>query len=129
MILILKAFLRIFNSFEAIFRRENSTALQQKSQKRISRQAACLFTFYRRKYFFLPTADDQTFYVFVSKVQDEQGILSFRSPDVGLRIVSFRRPFRLLVWNFCHPGANRRQAPIRQQPWKERNPTILEVTL
>lgn len=77
----------------------------------------------------MPTADDQTFYVFVSKVQNELGILSFRSPDVGLRIVSFRRPFALLVWNFGHPGANRRQAPIRQQPWKQRNPTKIEVRL
>ena len=33
-----------------------------------------MFTFYGQK---LPTADDQTFYIFVSKVQNEQGILLF----------------------------------------------------
>ena len=54
----------------------------------ISRQAACLFTFYGGN-IFLPTADDQTFYVVISKVQNEQ--------DVGLRIISLRRPFGLLV--------------------------------
>ena len=33
-----------------------------------------VFTFYGQK---LPTADDQTFYIFVSKVQNEKGILLF----------------------------------------------------
>ena len=33
-----------------------------------------IFTFYGQK---LPTADNQMFYIFVSKVQNEQGILLF----------------------------------------------------
>ena len=33
-----------------------------------------MFTFYGQK---LPTADNQMFYIFISKVQNEQGILLF----------------------------------------------------
>ena len=46
---VLKVFLRLVDSFEIIFRQEISSALQQKSQKRIS--SACLFTFYRWTFF------------------------------------------------------------------------------
>ena len=39
----IEGFRRLLNSFDAIFRRETSTALQRKSQKRISRQVlVCL---------------------------------------------------------------------------------------
>ena len=41
--------------------------------------------------FFLPKADDQTFPIFVSKVQNVVCSL-----EVGLRIISFRRPFGLV---------------------------------
>ena len=51
MILLSKVFLRLLNSFDAISRRETSTAPQRKSQKRISRQLF-LFTSHRWKYFF-----------------------------------------------------------------------------
>ena len=47
-----------------------------KLQLPCSKTGARLFTFYWQKYFF-PMADDQTFSVFVSKVQNEQGILLF----------------------------------------------------
>ena len=60
------------NLFNTIFRQETSTALQGKSQKRISR----VFTFCWQKYF-LHVADDQTFSVVISKVQNKQGILLF----------------------------------------------------
>ena len=40
---------------------------------------------------FLPKADDQTFPIFVSKVQNVVCSL-----EVGLRIISFRRPFGLV---------------------------------
>ena len=69
MILISKVFQRLFNSFHAIFRQEISTALPWKFKT-----SACLFTFYQGN-IFLPTADNQTFSIFVSKVQNEQGIL------------------------------------------------------
>ena len=49
MIIILKVFLRLVDSFKIIFRQETSSALQWKSQKRIS--SACLFTFYLRTFF------------------------------------------------------------------------------
>ena len=39
------------------------------------KERACLFTFISRKC--LPTVDEHTFHVFVSKMQNEQGILSF----------------------------------------------------
>ena len=58
MILILKVFRRLFNFFNAIFRQETSTALQQKS--------ICLP--FIAGNIFLPIADDQMFPVFVSKV-------------------------------------------------------------
>ena len=44
---------------------------------------------------FLPMADDQTFSVVVSKVQNEQGIFVVCSLEVSLRIISFRPPFGL----------------------------------
>ena len=48
MILSSKVFQRLLNySFDTIFRGETLTALQQKSQKRISRHKCCLFTISR----------------------------------------------------------------------------------
>ena len=76
MILLSKVFLRLLNSFNAIFRREASTALQQKSQKGISRHSAVCLPFIGRN-ISLPVDDDQTFSVVISKVQNEQGILLF----------------------------------------------------
>ena len=76
MISILKVFLRLLNSFKAIFRQETSTALQRKSQKQISRQVLVCLPFTCGN-FVLPTANEQTFSVFIPTVQNEQGILSF----------------------------------------------------
>ena len=76
MILLSKVFLRLLNSFNAIFRRETSTALQRKSQKRISRHSAVCLPFIGKN-IFLPVDDDQTFSVVISKVQNEQGIFLF----------------------------------------------------
>ena len=81
MILMSKVFQRLLNSFDAIFRQETLTdplrdPLQRKSQKRISGQVLVCLPFIGRNTF-LPTANDQTFTVFVSKVQNEQGILLF----------------------------------------------------
>ena len=76
MILLSKVSLRLLNSFNAIFRRETSTALQRKSQKQISRHSAvCLPSIGRS--IFLHVADDQTFSIVISKVQNEQRILLF----------------------------------------------------
>ena len=95
---------------------ETSTALQRKPQKRIS----SFFVRALRKSVLPPAEDDKMFSAFISKVQNEQGILSFCSPEVSLRIIPFRRPFRLLIWNFRHPLANQRclwwPPPVRQQP-------------
>ena len=71
MILIPTVFLRLLNSLEAIFRKETSTALQQKSQKPISIQVLECLPFIDDQNLL---ADDQTFSRFVSKVQNEQGI-------------------------------------------------------
>ena len=73
MILLSKVFLRLLNSFNAIFRRETSTALQQRSQRQISRHSAIFLPFIGRN-IFLPVADDQMFSVVISKVQNKQGI-------------------------------------------------------
>ena len=67
MILLSKVFRRLLNSFDAIFRRETSTALQQKSQKLISRLCAVCLPFIGGASF-LPMADDQKFFVVISKV-------------------------------------------------------------
>ena len=72
MIIILKAFLSLVDSFEIIFRQETSFALQRKSQKRISSTCNCLLFISGH---FLPEAGDQMFYLFIAKVQNEQGIL------------------------------------------------------
>ena len=50
-IILIKVFLRLADSFNIIFRQETSSALQGKSQKRIS--SACLFTFNQRTIFAL----------------------------------------------------------------------------
>ena len=68
MILLVTVFLRLLNSFEAIFRQETSTTLQQDK---------CLFVYLLLVKYFFPTADDEMFSVFVSKVHNEQGILLF----------------------------------------------------
>ena len=52
------------------------TSLPRKSQKRISRQVLVCLSFIGGN-IFSAMADDQTFSVFVSKVQNEQWILLF----------------------------------------------------
>ena len=47
-----KFFRRLLNSFDAIFRRETSTALQRKSLKQISRHSAVCLPFIGRNIFF-----------------------------------------------------------------------------
>ena len=92
-ILIPKVFLRLLNSFEAIFRQETSTSLQWKSR----------FTF-----------------SFQKCIMSREFCHSFVNRKVGLRIISFRCPFRLLVWNFGRQGlivgASGDRVPVRQQP-------------
>ena len=67
--------LRLLNLFEI-----TSTAPQWKTMgvevtEANFKTSACLFTFYRHKYF-LPLADNRTFYIFVSQlVQNKQEIL------------------------------------------------------
>ena len=61
-------------------------------------KSACLFTFFSGN--FLPTVHEHMFYVFVLKVQNEQGIVP--SLEVGIeviaiRIISFRHPCKLLI--------------------------------
>ena len=72
MILIsIRFFQRLLNSFNAVFTRETSTALQGKSQKD-SRQVLVCLPFVDRNTI-LPIADD----VFILKVPNKQGILLF----------------------------------------------------
>ena len=67
--------LRLLNLFEI-----TSTALQWETTgvevtEANFKTSACLCTFYRHKYF-LPLADNRTFYIFISQlVQNKQGIL------------------------------------------------------
>ena len=70
MILILKFFQRVLNSFEAIFRRGTSTALVAGGSHRSIFQDKCLFVYLllAEIIFFLPMADDQTLFIFVSTV-------------------------------------------------------------
>ena len=59
---------RMLNSFDSILRQETSTTLQQDK---------CLFVYLLLVEIFFPTADDEMFSVFVSKVHNERGILLF----------------------------------------------------
>ena len=68
MILLLTVFLRLLNSFDSILRQETSTTLQQDK---------CLSVYLLVMEIFFATADNQAFSVFVSKVQNERGILFF----------------------------------------------------
>ena len=66
MILLLKFFRRLSNSFDTIFRRETLTALQRKSQMRISRHSAVCLLFIGEN-IFLHLANDQTSSVVILK--------------------------------------------------------------
>ena len=82
MILMWKVFQRLLNSFDAIFRRETSSEFHSgihcSGSHRSKYQDKCLFVcLLSAEILFLPMANDQTFPVFVSKVQNEQGILLF----------------------------------------------------
>ena len=82
MILMSKVFQRLLNSFDAIFRRETSTDPLRdplhNGSRRSKYQDKCLFVcLLSAEILFLPMANDQTFPVLVSKVQNEQGILLF----------------------------------------------------
>ena len=69
-----KVFQRLLNSFDAIFRRDPLHSGSRRSKY----QDKCLFVcLLSAEILFLPMANDQTFPVFVSKVQNEQGILLF----------------------------------------------------
>ena len=77
MILLSQVFRRLLNSFDAIFRRETSTALQLGSHRSEFQDFVLFVYLLLVALFFLPMADDQKFFVVVSKVQNEQGILLF----------------------------------------------------
>ena len=69
--------------------------------------------------FFRATGDDQHFHFRFKNAEYKwtAGNFVVYSLEVSLKIISFRHPFRLLVWNFGHPRVNRRcltndQAPI-----------------
>ena len=118
-----KVFLRLLNSFDTIVRREISTALQKKPQKQISKQLLVCLPFMGRN-IFLPMADDQTVsIIFCFNSAECAGNFAVYSPEVSLRIISFRCLFGFLVWNFGHllqiVGASDDQAPFRQQPWTQ----------
>ena len=80
MLLVLKVILRLLNSFEIIFRQETSTALQRKpawsGRHRGEFQGKCFLVYLSSEKSF-PTLDEHTFYDFVSRTQNEWGILSF----------------------------------------------------
>ena len=88
MILMSKVFQRLLNSFDAILGRETSTdplrdPLHSRS-RRSKYQDKCLFVcLLSAEILFLPMANDQTFPVFVSKVQNEQGILFVKMTYTG----------------------------------------------
>ena len=84
------------------FSAQTSTALQRNSQKRISRQALVCLPFVGGN-IFSPTADKPNVFRFRFKSAEWAGNFVVRSQEVILRIISFRRPFGLLVWNFGRP--------------------------
>ena len=90
------------------FSAQTSTALQRKSQKRISRQALVCLPFIGGN-IFSPTADKPNVFRFRFKSAEWAGNFVVRSQEVILRIISFTRPFGLLVWNFGRPRANRKR--------------------
>ena len=86
-------------------------------------KSACLLTFISGRV--LLKVDEDTFNVFISKVQNEQGILSLEVgiEAIAIRIISFRCPCRLLdLISVAHEqivGASGDWAPVKQQPWHE----------
>ena len=105
MILLLKFFQRLLNSFDAIFRQETSTTLQQKSQKQILRHSAvCLLS---AKICFCLWLSIKHFPLSFQSAE-WAGNIVVRSLEVCLRIISFRHPFGLPVWNFGRLWVNRR---------------------
>ena len=74
MILMLKVFLRLVDSFEIIFRQETLSALQRKSEANFKR----LFVYFLSADIFCPEPTiNLMFYLFIAKAQNEQGILLF----------------------------------------------------
>ena len=103
MISIPKVFLRLLNSFKVIFRQETSTALQRKSQKQINfKTSACLFTFYRWKFFFVYSQQPNIF-CFHFNTAEWVGNFVVHSPKASLRIISFRCPCRAPCLKFWSP--------------------------
>ena len=104
MILMSKVFQRLLNSFDAIFRRETSTdplrdPLQPKSPKRISRQVVVCFPFIGRN----------TFLTFGQQPNRSRFCFKSVELEVSLKIISFKRPFRLPIWNFGRLRVNCRR--------------------
>ena len=106
---------KVLNSFNDIFRWETSTSVQRKSQKGNLRQILFLFTFYQWKYF-SGLWEMTTFSIFISKMQNEQGILLFihrklawKSEVSGTHSGSL---FEILVARGYIVGASGDQAPI-----------------
>ena len=106
-ILISEVFQRLLNSLDTIFRRETLTAPQWKPQKQISRQVI-LFTFYRQNYFFGCSQWPHAFH-FRFKTAEWEANFVVCLPEVSLRIISFRCPFGLPVWNFGRLRVNLRR--------------------
>ena len=87
----------------------------------------CLFVYLLSvEIIFLPMADDQTFSNdFRCKTAEWDGHFVVSSPEVSLRIISFRRLFGLPVWNFGHQRVN-----LRSLWWLviPQAPALLKVT-
>ena len=65
-----------------------------------------LFTFYQQKYSFGLLEMTNIFHFFF-KNAEWAGNFVVHSPEVSLKIISFRHLFRLPVWNFGHLRGNR----------------------
>ena len=108
--LISKVIRRLLNSFHAIFRRETSTALQRKSQMQISKHKKCLFVYLLSAEIFFCHGQRSNVFRFRFKLycrMSREFVVC--SAEVSLRIIRFRRPFWLPLWNFGLPRVNLRR--------------------
>ena len=75
MILILRVFLRLLNSFEIIFRQETSIICT--TAEVTEANSKCFFLLFIGRKVFAYSAGDQESYLFIAEAQNEQGVLLF----------------------------------------------------
>ena len=98
----IKGFLKTIKSIQWHFQMRNFNCIAAEVTRVNFKTSSFLVYLLLTEIFFRPTGDDNIFH-FHFKNAEWAGNFVVYSPEVSLKIINFRHPFRLPVWDFGHP--------------------------